>query len=95
MGYKSEDATVRPFLRTYCLYKINFESESYLFNVQDQRYRAAITKLRTSSHVLQIERGRYCNPKLPSHLRNCTICNVVEDEKHFVTKCTINVKKYR
>ena len=28
--------------------------------------------------------------KLPSHLRLCKLCNVVDDEEHFVTECGIN-----
>ena len=43
-----------------------------------------------SSHVLEIERGRYQKPKVPRDLRLCRICNVVEDEEHFVTSCSIN-----
>lgn len=80
----------RPFLRTYCLFKSNFESESYLIQVKDVRYRSAISKLRCSSHTLEIERGRYNNPPVPAPLRICKICNLVEDEEHFVTKCALN-----
>ena len=41
----------RPLLRTHRLFKSSFGPESYLFNVKDQRYRTAITKLRASSHI--------------------------------------------
>ena len=54
------------------------------------RYRHAIAQLRTSSHILHIERGRYTKPRTPVNERLCTLCNCVEDELHFVTACTIN-----
>ena len=81
------------FLRTYRLFKCSFGPESYSFNVKDQRYRTAITKFRASSHILEIERGRYSKPMVPSHLRMCKKCNMVEDEEHFVTKCVININE--
>ena len=86
-------ARERPLLRTYRLFKSSFGPESYLFNVKDQRYRTAITKLRASSHILEIERGRYSKPMVPSHLRMCKKWNMVEDEEHFVTKCVVNINE--
>ena len=86
-------ARERPFLRTYRLFKSSFGPESYSFNVKDQRYWAAITKIRASSHVLEIERGRYSKPMVPSHFRMCKKCYVVENEKHFVTKSVININE--
>ena len=80
----------KPILRTYSVFKSDFVLECHLNSVKDLRYRAAITKLRTSSHVLEIERGRYQKPKVPRDQRLCRICNVVEDEEHFVTSCNIN-----
>ena len=47
-----------------------------------------ISKLRASSHILEIERGRYTKPKVPPHLRLYKLCNV-EDEEHFVTECVL------
>ena len=82
-----------PLLGTYRLFKSSFGPEAYLFNVKDQRYRTAITKLRASSHILEIERGRYSKPMVPSHLRMCKIWNMVEDEEHFVTKWVIDINE--
>ena len=48
------------------------------------------TQLRTSSHTLAIEYGRYTRPKTKIEDRNCSICHVLEDERHFVMDCTIN-----
>ena len=49
----------KPILRTYSEIKSDFVFECHLNSVKDLRYRVAITKLRTSSHVLEIARGRY------------------------------------
>ena len=80
-------------LRTYCLFKFDFGTESYLHNVKDAIYRSAISKLIASSHILEIKRGRYTKPKVPSHLRLCKLCNIVENEEHFVTECVINTSE--
>ena len=74
----------KPLLRTYSLFKNDFFTEHHLELITDFRYRAAITKLRCSSHALEIERGRYQNPKVPRDPRLCLTCKVVEDENHFV-----------
>ena len=58
--------------------------EKYLDMVTDKRYRTAITRLRTSSHTLEIERGRYTIPRTPAADRLCCVCKVVEDEEHFL-----------
>ena len=77
------------------LFKHDFFTEHHLELITYFRYRAAITKLRCSSHVLEIERGRYQKPKVPRDLRLCLTCKVVEDENHFVTKCSINQAERR
>ena len=59
--YNELNVDHKPLLRTYCLFKFDFGTESYLYNVKDVRYRSAISKLRVSSHILEIERGRYTN----------------------------------
>ena len=46
-------------LRTYAMSKTEFGSEKYLEAISDCRYRIAMTKLRSSSHTLEVERGRY------------------------------------
>ena len=56
------DINKNPILRTYVGFKYNFGIESYLVNVRNPRYRAAISKLRTSSHALEVERGRHAKP---------------------------------
>ena len=91
--YNELNVDHKPLLRTHCLFKFDFGTESYLYNIKDVRYQSAITKLRASSHILEKERGRYTKPKVPSHLRLCKLCNIVEDEEHFVTECVINTSE--
>ena len=79
-----------PVLRTYKTIKTEFKLEPYLRLVKDFKYRHAITKIRTSSHNLEIERGRYNRPKTPIEQRLCFVCNCVESELHFMTACDLN-----
>ena len=81
-----------PILRTYNLFKRSFEREHYLSSVLNPKYRIAISKLRCSSHTLEIERGRYTIPVTPADKRLCNVCMVVEDELHFLLHCTLYSK---
>ena len=85
------DITRNPILRTYRNIKLSFGTEPYIYLVQDKRYRHAISRLRCSSHILHIEKGRYTRPRTPLHERLCFLCNCVEDELHFVTACSLNL----
>ena len=82
--HDGDDNTV---LRTYRLFKEGHGMEPYLYQVKESKYRIAISRLRASSHVLEIERGRYTRPKTPITERLCPFCNVVEDEQHFLLIC--------
>ena len=77
-----------PILRTYAMFKTEFCFEKYLEAITDCRYRTAMTKLRSSSHTLKIERGRYTKPKTDISERLCPLCNAVEDEIHFLVNYT-------
>ena len=74
-------------LRTYALYKKNFCREPYLATLKNSEARKCLTKIRTSSHKLQIEVGRY--KKIEANKRVCEECNSnkIEDEVHFLTSC--------
>ena len=87
--------TDKAYLKNLFFIKKCFFKEHHLELITDFRYQAAITKLRCSSHVLEIERGRYQSPKVPRDLRLCLMCKVVKDENHFVTKCSINQAERR
>ena len=78
------DLNKYPIMRTYALFKFDFECETYLNTVRDRRYRNAISKFRLSSHTLEIERGRHCIPKVAVSERLCFRCNCMEDEQHFL-----------
>ena len=82
--------TKNPILRTYRNIKLSFGTEPYIYLVKDRRYRHAISRLRCSSHILHIEKGRYTRPRTPLHERLCYSCNCVEDELHFVIACSLN-----
>ena len=69
--------------------KQHFGFESYLRNVSNIKYRQAISRLRTSSHSLQIEKCRHSKSCININDRLCTICNEVEDEIHFLVSCTL------
>ena len=52
------------------------------------KYRYAVTRLRTSSHRLAIETGRWTKPhSTPRFERKCQLCNTLEDEFHFMLEC--------
>ena len=78
-----------PILRSYSLYKHGLYFEPYLDSISDSRYRTALTRLRTSSHVLEIERGRYTVSKTAVGDRLCKICHQIEDEAHFLIDCKL------
>ena len=78
-----------PILRTYTMFKTEFGSEKYIEAISDCRYRIAMTKLRSSSHTLEVERGRYTKPKTNICERLCPVCNVIEYEIHFLANCKL------
>ena len=81
-------------LRTYAKLITDYELEKYLTVDLSQNMMREIARLRTSTHKLAIETGRYQRPVVPSNERLCKICNTgqVEDEIHFVTQCTAYTK---
>ena len=78
---------VRPGLKLYKMFKHEFRCEPYLQNVKNTNFRKMFTRLRTSSHFLEIERGRYVNKSECDRL--CALCNTVENEFHFVMVCPL------
>ena len=83
------DIDKHPLLRTYTHIKFEFKIESFLMLVNDARYRTAMARFRSSSHNLEIERGRHTRPITPIQNRLCTNCNTIENEIHFLTECKI------
>jgi len=76
----------QPRLEFFKKIKNTFGYECYL-DLKHFEIRKSITKLRSSSHPLEIEKGRHSNK--PRNERLCPVCNLneVETEKHFLTKC--------
>lgn len=78
-------------LRCYRTYKQVFCAEPYLYKCTNMVHRKNISRLRMSSHKLQIEVGRYMQGtvRVEPKDRICKICqsNECEDEIHFLTLC--------
>ena len=70
-------------------FKKEFKTENYL-KIKNFENRRALTKIRTSSHTLAIETGRWSKTERKNRL--CEQCteNIIEDEIHFLFDC----KKY-
>ena len=84
---KLNDSDHHPLLRTHKLYKDEFMCEDYLDLVQNPKYRTALSKFRTSSHTLAIERGHHIHPVTPLKKRACRTCYELDDETHFLVDC--------
>ena len=88
------DSYANPILRTYKLFKNDFQMEPYLFQCKSL-YRRSIAKFRTSSHILRVETGRHQKPKLDINDRICMFCNTneIDDELHLLTSCPFHVRE--
>ena len=64
-----------------------FNYKPYLDIITVKQFRHAFTRLRVSSHPLQIEAGRWTRPRTLPDDRLCSLCGVIEDEFHFVLVC--------
>ena len=74
-------------LEAYARFKHNFETEKYLNCISENKYKLALTRLRTSSHNLSIETGRYDDSDRETRICKSCNMNVVEDEYHFTLVC--------
>ena len=65
----------------------NFGTQHYLTKSINELHRKCITRIRLSSHNLNIETGRYRHESRTD--RRCTLCDLddLEDEFHFILKC--------
>lgn len=64
-----------------------FTLQNYIVKVNNRQFQKELTRIRTSSHKLNIENGRFRN--IVRNERKCTKCNLeeIEDEYHFVIAC--------
>ena len=70
-------------------YKLTLDVKNISINeIRNFNHRRSITRLRISAHRLKIETGRYI--KLDRSERLCDKCSAgaVEDEQHFLIKCS-------
>ena len=61
-------------LRTYRLYKSSFTREPYIDLVRNRNQKSSLVRLRTGSHFLGVERGRWSRPVTPLAQRTCAYC---------------------
>lgn len=75
-------------LRTYQKFKTSITREPYLDLIKDRNTRKSLAQLRTSSHKLHVETGRYFGRDISD--RTCEVCGNgdIEDEQHFLIACT-------
>ena len=68
----------------------DFGFQSYLDVVQVKKFRIALSRLRMSSHRLEVEMGRWVRPvRVPYDERKCRVCGLLEDEFHFLLECPV------
>ena len=70
----------------------SFDFKLYLNVINISKYREAFTRLRVSSHRLEVEVGRWAKPNsIPFDNRLCRQCGVLEDEYHFLIECKSHI----
>ena len=69
--------------------KNDYRIEPHLIYLNNKKHQRALTRLKVSSHKLNIELGRHSRPPIPRANRLCNFCNSkeVDDEIYFLTKC--------
>ena len=70
--------------RVYKYLKDTIRCEKYIY-ISNSYFRVAITKIRLSSHLFNIERGRWRKLQLTDRI--CDLCHIVEDEYHVMIEC--------
>ncbi|XP_076106386.1 uncharacterized protein LOC143075036 isoform X1 [Mytilus galloprovincialis] len=85
-NWKAECAGM-PKLRTYVKIKSDYCQEPTLLKTLSTNKRAVLSKLRSGTFPIEIEKGRY--RQIPVERRICKLCTkqAIEDEIHFVIKC--------
>ena len=78
-----------PKLDLYNKFKTVFRAELYLNAITNYKVRVSLTRLRITAHNLAIETGRYDGRERQERICNKCDLNEVEDEYHFVMKCTL------
>jgi hypothetical protein len=81
--------SIKPKLRTYKLFKETLHVENYVLYNLSISERSVMAQFRLGILPLNIETGRFRNQ--PIEERICDLCelNEIEDESHFLFKCTL------
>ena len=84
----STSGSGRNKLRTYKLYKFEYNTEDYCKLILPLKHRSALAKFRCGVAPLRLETGRYEN--IPESERLCPYCRAfVEDEFHVMLNCSL------
>ena len=67
------------------------EDQKYLYVLTNSKKKISIAKIRTNSHGIHNETGRWEVPKTPLVKRICHFCENmnVEDKNHFLLECPV------
>ena len=78
-----------PKLDTYKMIKHDYRVAPHILYVRNKIYQRALTRLKVSSHKLNIEAGRHFRPYIPRQQRVCLHCTTgeLDDEFHFLLIC--------
>jgi len=69
---------------------LHFNFQQYLNLVNTEKYKYTLSRLRMSSHRLEIEASRWYRPKeIELNQRKCKHCDTLQDEFHFLFECQI------
>ena len=85
----SETIILKPKLRTYILFKHEFETEEYVLYNLSRSERSLLAQLRAGTLPLHIETGRYVNTPVEERFCLCCQSHSVEDELHFIFDCAL------
>ena len=81
-----DESTRATFYKTFAV----FQLQPYLDMVNVNKFSKAFSRLRVSSHRLEVESGRWVKPvRIPFDERKCVNCSVLEDEYHFILECPL------
>ena len=79
-------------LRTYRCFKTELKLENYVIVNVPLYKKKVFTLLRAGCLPLEVEKGRHKKPHaVPLNERLCNMCDsgVIEDERHFLMKCSL------
>ena len=83
----SHDVYTKPKLRTYRIFKSNFETEHYIKSIYNRQHRSILAQLRCGILPLALETRRYTN--IAEQDRLCLLCDrgEIDSEIHFLLTC--------